>query len=412
MKKQWRTTIILIAVFAALLLAWLGSTLLSGTATPSETTSATTVLTNIINFEATNVSSMIVSNESSEFTMLPAAGTDTAGKAVINWSVQDMTDYPFAEATINDVANTGLKIDAGQEIAVGAADLAIYGLDAPKTRLTVILKNGEKHTISFGNEIASGSFNYAVLDDSGTIYTVAAATVDKIKYGYLDLLDKSKIVGIEEKNLNSFTFERSKDNLKLVSSCVYGENVTDESKTTYFTFSVLKPIPKAGNSNNLTILAKEALALAVNSFVELNPSDLTKYGLDNPLYTFTLGTGDKTVVLKVGKKADDSKYYMMSDAVPAVFTASTSAFSLLDMKITEMVDQFVALESIWLVNKVKVDLPEFGVSFAASLAIAKDQNANDNGVVFTLDGENAAILNRTGDQSLFRFLYADNRYTD
>lgn len=402
MKKQWRTTIILVVVLGLMLLAWLGSTLLPGAAAPSDTTSATTVLTNIFKAEAADISSMVVSNESATFSLLPKAGTDTSGKAVINWVVQDMADYPFAAATVNELASVGLKIDAGQEIAAGVTDLGLYGLAAPKTKLTVILKNGEKHTISFGNEIASGSYNYAVLDDSGTIYTVASSTVDKVKYDYLDLLDKSLVVGIEEKNLNSFAFERSKDNLKLVSSCVYAETVSDEATTTYFNFSVLEPIKKIGNTDNLTVLAKEALALEVSSFIELNPTDLVQYGLDKPLYTFTLGTGSKSVVLKIGKKADDSSYYMLSDAVPAVFSASSSAFSLLDMKFTEMVERFVALEGIWQVDQVKVDLPEYDVSFTTNLSISKNQNANDEGVAFTLDGENAAILNQKGDS-----LYSD-----
>lgn len=401
MKKQWRTTIILVVVLGLMLLAWLGSTLLPGATAPSDTTSATTVLTNIFKAEAADISSMVVSNESATFSLLPKAGTDTSGKAVINWVVQDMTDYPFAAATVNNLASVGLKIDASQEIATGVTDLGLYGLAAPKTKLTVILKNGEKHTISFGNEIASGSYNYAVLDDSGTIYTVASSTVDKVKYDYLDLLDKSLVVGIEEKNLNSFTFERSKDSLKLVASCVYAEKAADES-ITYFNFSVLEPIVKIGHTDNLTVLAKEALALEVNSFIELNPTDLAQYGLDKPLYTFTLGTGSKSVVLKIGKKADDSNYYMLSDAVPAVFSASTSAFTLLDMKFTEMVDRFVALEGIWQVDQVKVDLPEHGLSFTTNLSISKNQNANDKEVAFTLDGENAAILNQTGES-----LYSD-----
>ena len=80
------------------------------------------------------------------------------------------------------------------------------GLDDPKTQVTVTLKSGESHTISFGNELASGYFDYAILDKTGTIYSVSSSTIAKAKLAITDLLDKEQVIGIEDADLTGMVF--------------------------------------------------------------------------------------------------------------------------------------------------------------------------------------------------------------
>jgi hypothetical protein len=402
MKKQWRTTIILIVVLIALLMTWLGSTLLKGDTTSTATTTPTIDVPLIFKAEAANVASVAVANEKGGFTLLPKEVKDDSGATSIGWFVQGMADYPFAASTLNDVAALGLNLYAGKEIATGETNLAPYGLDQPKTTLTITLKDGVKHLISFGNVIASGYFNYAMLDQSGTIFTVASSTIEKAQYKLTDLLDKKLVVGIEAAALTSLTFQRPKDNVNLAANCEYSEVTNNGSSSATFAFTLTAPIKWNGNSEMLTILANEALALAVTEFVELDPRDLAKYGLDQPQYTLTLKTKDKSVTVRIGKQADDKSYYMISDAIPAVFTAATSQFTTIDMKVIEMIDRFVALQSIWLVDKIVANLP--GAVFTVDISMTKEQKATDEGVIYLLNGKNANIKSQD-DKNLFSKFY-------
>ena len=90
-------------------------------------------------------------------------------------------------------------------------------------------------------------------------------------------------------------------------------------------------MPIVGSTDKLTTFATEALGLEVSKFVEINPQDLSQYGLDQPQYTITLQTAAGDLILRIGKAADDSSYYMMSDAMPVVFTAAKDSFTTIDM---------------------------------------------------------------------------------
>jgi hypothetical protein len=92
----------------------------------------------------------------------------------------------------------------------------------------------------------------------------------------------------------------------------------------------------------------------------------------------------------------------MSDQLPAVFTIAASTFTSVDMKVTEMMDRFVCLESIWEVSKIEADI--LGTKFVTEIEMTKDQRADDDGVVFTIDGENARIFSEK-DKSLYSIFY-------
>ncbi|MDW7657496.1 MAG: hypothetical protein SCM11_10030, partial [Bacillota bacterium] len=95
-------------------------------------------------------------------------------------------------------------------------------------------------------------------------------------------------------------------------------------------------------------------------------------------------------------------YYAVSDQFPAVFTVASSVFTSVDMKVTEMMDRFVCLESIWEVSKIEADI--LGTRFVTEIEMTKDQRADDDGVIFLIDGENARIFSET-KKSLYSLFY-------
>ncbi|MEA4888865.1 MAG: DUF4340 domain-containing protein [Clostridiaceae bacterium] len=402
MKKQWKPLIIFGGILVVLLLVWLISALVPKMSGTGETTTGTSIADVPAVFEAaeTDISRLDVTNATGTFTLVPEEAKDAQGNVSVVWSVKDKEDYPFSSSLVEELAKVAVKVYTSQEITASAADLSSYGLAKPAATMKVTLKSGETHEIKFGNELSSGYYDYVTVDDAGRVCAVASSTCDKVKQGLTDFLDTSLVVGIDSNDLTNMTFERAKDQLKLATDVsLVGEAGSDSA---YLDFKITEPIKRSGTSESLTTLATESTGAAVVKFIELDPADLAKYGLDNPQYTFRLKTAEKTVVLKIGSKADDSNYYAMSDQVPAVFTVASSTFTAIDMKVIEMLDRFVSLQSIWNVSKIEADL--FGTQFTTEIQMTKDQKADDDGVAFTLDGENARIFSES-DKSLYSTFY-------
>ena len=406
MNKQWKPLIIFGGILVVLLLVWLGSLLLPllgiGGETGESTTETTALLPPVFEAAKETIAQIDVTNANGSFTLLPEEVKDSEGKVSIIWSVKDKGEYPFSSTTIDSLAAVAFKIYTSKEITANAqaADLDSFGLAEPSAALKVTLKSGEIHEIKFGKELPSGYYDYAMLEGSGRICAVATSTVDRVRQSLLDLLDKKLAVGIESTAVTRVTFERARDAVKIAADVsLVGEA---GSGTEYLDFKITEPVKRAGTSEALSKLTTEASALAVVKFVELDPQDLSKYGLDKPQYSFELQSAEKTVVLKIGGKADSDNYFAMSDQLPAVFTIATTSFTTIDMKVIEMLDRFVNLVSIWSVDSIEADI--FGTKFVTTISMTKDQRADDEGVTFTLDGENARIFSQT-DKSLFSGFY-------
>ena len=374
MKKQWRMIIISAAVLVVVVLAWLAGSL-AGIGKPAETTATTTKAKYEAVFQAEkeDISKITIGSGSDSITLLSEPGKDEDGKDILVWYVQGKKDYPFSEDVISDVVSLASLVYASDEIKTGETDLAPYGLDEPQATLTVTLKSGGKNVIIFGDEIISGYYNYVTLEGSGRICTVASTSMEKARYTLLDLLGDSLSLDIGEYDLTKITFDRAKDTVHLVSDISAQGDV--DAGTAYLDFTILEPIKRSGSSDNLTTMVQEAIAIAPAEFVEIDPQDLAQYGLDKPQYQFILETAEKTVTIKIGASAGSGFYYAVCDTVPAVFKLATTAFSTIDMKFTDMIDRFVALESIWTVDKIEADL--LGTKFTTEIKMTKDQKADD-----------------------------------
>ncbi|MBE5860212.1 MAG: DUF4340 domain-containing protein [Butyrivibrio sp.] len=67
-----------------------------------------------------------------------------------------------------------IKTITSEQVVDGAENLADYGLDDPDVTVVVSLKDGESHTLYFGDFNQSASTYYLKVDDISTIYTVSS----------------------------------------------------------------------------------------------------------------------------------------------------------------------------------------------------------------------------------------------
>jgi hypothetical protein len=93
---------------------------------------------------------------------------------------------------------------------------------------------------------------------------------------------------------------------------------------------------------------------------------------------------------------------MISDAMPVVFKAARSSLTNIDMPFVEMIERLFSLKSIWLVDYVKVNLPD--AVYTVEIDFPKDKSAEDEEVKFIINGQNAKIFSEK-KKSLFSSFY-------
>jgi hypothetical protein len=400
MKKQWRMVLISGCVLVALLLTWLAATLLK----PSETTATTTYTTlePMFKYDAAAIDHVDFQSAKGGCTVSTQETKDKDGKTSVIWVLKSEKNYPFSQDIINEMGLMATQISISEDIASGVTDLSPYGLDKPVATMKIYLKSGESHVVKFGNVVVSGYYNYAMLDDSGRVCKIPSTTVDQAKRTLLDFLSKDKVVGIKTKELTHLEFYRARDNISLVMDCVLkGEATAD---TSYLDFTLLSPIRRSGSIDSLNTLATQATTVTANSFFELEPADLSVYGLDKPAYRFVMKSGDKTVELKIGSKMLDSEsYFAMSSEIPAVFICKVEDLAMIDVSLMDMLDRLFMLQNIWQVERVECDI--LGTQFYSDITMGENQKADEESVVFKLDGQNAKIFDQDEHSLFSKLLY-------
>lgn len=399
MNKQTKTLIALGVVLVLLIAAWATSGLWLGSVGEETTTTTKPAVDPVFETDIETVGRIEIRNETDEFVLLPEHVT-SEDKTEMIWSVQGMEDYPYSSKLLEELANVASLVYASEEITVNETDLDQFGLATPTATFTVVLESGQTHVIKIGKKLPSGNYDYVMLDNTGRICSLAGRTADRIKQSRLDLLDKKKVIDVEVADLTRFTFERARDDLRIVAECELIGEVGSGNE--YLDFSVVEPIVRDGSPENLNKLVQETLLINVDRFVEIDPEDMGQYGLEQPQYAFALDAGSRSVHLSIGDAADGSSFYAYSDIVPAVFTVKRESFTTIDMRPIEMLDRFVSLTSIWDVSKIEGDL--FGETFVAEINMDKDQRATDDEVEFKLDGRDAKIFSEK-NRSLFSNFY-------
>ncbi|MCD8499549.1 MAG: DUF4340 domain-containing protein [Clostridiales bacterium] len=145
------------------------------------------------------------------------------------------------------------------------------------------------------------------------------------------------------------------------------------------------------------------LNLSAVRMVDLDASNLERYGLAQPKYQLELVTlTGKEVLIRIGDSAGNGQYYVTSTALPAIMTVQADALTAVDLPLTDYVDRFVALMSIWKVSSVSLDLE--GEQHELGLSVEEGQKITDETVELTLDGQDAKIISQSGE-NLFSTFY-------
>ncbi|MBK1878789.1 DUF4340 domain-containing protein [Pelagicoccus mobilis] len=204
-------------------------------------------------------------------------------------------------------------------VSNSGVSLADYGLKP--SRLALMIGRGErKSTLHIGKPTEIGNNLYLLSTDQSHVHVVNRSLLDAISVD-LDNLRSSRLFDIAVFEAMSWNIQVREDDRNLRAWFARnGDNWVFET-----------PIRARADSEAVNVLLNRCLSLEADSIVASNPSDLSPYGLQNPLYRIAIEADQSREVLEIGEIiAEESQFrYAKRESRPAVFQLRIDFLDLL-----------------------------------------------------------------------------------
>ena len=372
--KLYRNAIILLVILGALVGAYflISNKINSDAADDTATLDPETI--NVVKFEKDNINYIGYDNEYGKFSI--SLNGDT-------WSIEPAMEFTMDSLVANAAAIDISAVIADKVIEEDAKDLAKYGLDKPST-VTVGLKDGTKRVIEFGDKTPTNDAMYVKMKDENKVYTVGSYYFNKLlmKRGQFII---QEILPVEETEIKTFSITKD-------GTLLYSLNFVSDSEV-----DITAPIVERGDATKTQPIKASLVTLVMTDIVDENPTDLAKYGLENPKYVIEFGTSDTTKKIAIGNDISSGAAYAKFVDSKGVFELDTSPLTFLDMGLTDVLDVFVYLPNITDVSSVEINID-------GKKVVSEITHSGDNEQTFKVEGKDANMKNDKGD-SVFRAYY-------
>ena len=278
-------------------------------------------------------------------------------------------DVPMDWYSLNRVLAAAARLVSRGLVTAGAADLAVFGLEAPRAECVVRPREGGAVTLLIGSAAPDGSTVYVKLAEAPQIHLAASYETGVFLQGPLDFAD-TEISPAAESRDGKLPCEK----IVLGGQVRRGEAVTIVNTGSGgpgiggSPFMITAPV-NAALSGDKCLPPLEALfgLRAGRVAARLADKDAPgRYGLAEPWSTAEASGGTAGFRLSVSKPDNAGMVYIRRDGSPLIYEAAASALPWLELSWFDLMEKLITLPFIDQVALVEVKTPERLVSFFLS----------------------------------------------
>ncbi len=266
---------------------------------------------NVFGLSQYDLSSLALNNEHGRIALTKQEG---------NWKLTSPVDEPADETEMRDLLSELTSAKVAEFVSEAADELAKYGLDKPKVKLTAQIQGGGERTLDIGSKVEERY--YAKSSDRPQIFKIESSLYDKLNIKFSALrdrqflkLNKDDLTKVRIKNPNlTVVAEKNQDNKWLIKEPA--DNKDKEITSTYRLFDPLE--------NKATEVLDKPPASAA--------AKLAKPAVEVQL-TYKDG---KTTTLRVSA-ADGDQAYVRVEGRSAVYKVDKKVVEDLSFKITDLI---------------------------------------------------------------------------
>ncbi|MBQ8960110.1 MAG: DUF4340 domain-containing protein [Ruminococcus sp.] len=258
----------------------------------------------------TDFDSTLVTNIRFEFKDGSVCDTVIDDEGFWSGSFEDGKTFPAASSSIDGICLSASALEAHGSYGEATEEkMKEYGLDQPY-KLTFTLPDGE-HTVSVGDNTATDTYTYVMVDDRNKIYTLESPTAAGLVINRLDL-KSSDFMPFSENEIMELSASKDGQEVYSISRSDAGSPWTLGGK-----YSFLK-VDQSEVSARITTMVR----VSADQVLSDDPSELAEYGLDQPFAEFDVKSfdGSERHMLVAPCKSDTNYYYIYMDDTQQVGT--------------------------------------------------------------------------------------------
>ena len=229
-----------------------------------------------------------------------------------------------------------------------------YGLETPGIVVSLWLKKGSmvggtagnitNYTVNIGDRLAAGQDTvYITAGGDKDVSVVSAKFLEKIDKGINDLRSK-------------WAFEFDKHSVERVRLESNAQEPVVCSKAEQLWW-ITQPLSDRADTERIKDILNELknLKIAKEDFVSDKEEDIINYGLDNPVFTISIGTTNDVQTLHLGHSLDE-KIYAKLDGESSIFFVHDIILRDLDLELNDLRDkQLLRFDAIGTYGIEKID---------------------------------------------------------
>lgn len=241
---------------------------------------------------------------------------------------------------------------------------AAFGLEPPEYQLTIETTFADtvlSQTLLFGKvETFNSESIYAMIENDSSIVLVDKGIENELKKSVYDYRDKD-IVHANKNTIQKITIQNDET--------IVLEKSGDD-------WMMTAPVNTRGNLGKITSLLNTITGGFTSEFIEDNPENLEKYGLNPPRKTITFTQRTKgEVSLFIGKTlpGEDGKYYAKESLSPAIFITDNIILKAINAPISDYYDKKVLDFDEEMMDELKI---HFAIEPKLDMSASKDEKGN------------------------------------
>ncbi|MGN1457712.1 MAG: DUF4340 domain-containing protein [Acutalibacteraceae bacterium] len=344
MKKK-----IKILIFSGIILALLVAALVVVLNLPStdESTNEVSSQDAILLFDKTNLKAedITVSNESGKYQLLGYEYSDESDsaenseqKSEIVYTMQDYSSQILSKTMTDSLAEQCLYMSAIQIVDKSGNRYAEYGLDKPRSTVSVIFSDDSEVTMYVGNNAPDNKGVYFRIDGNANVYLVQQNMINMFLVDKFQMFSKTM----------SYSFDTDyKIQTVKISGTNFDSNIEIEpinNNANFCNFVITKPYREICNNDFLETFGESLYGLNGTTVVavDITEDDMKKYGLDKPYIDVEVTASDDTSVHIIASKADsDKNCYIMKSGGTIIYKMSTDELSWYGVTYRDFLDDSI-----------------------------------------------------------------------
>lgn len=260
--------------------------------------------------------------------------------------------FEVRDRDIKDIAYSMASVSTDQIIEEEPSDLSIYGLDNPSAKAEIGIIDETPVTFFVGNRTPTRSSYYVLVDGDPIVYAVRTYTIDKVFTDLDDLRDRQ--ITLPDKQAISYFRLEGEDLIEIVKM----EEDDNFIGSQFSTLKLARPYrtERSIDTQRFSEMVETIPAgLTIERFIDDQPTDFAQYGLDPPVYDWTMRDEESFIRLLIGGDAGEDQLYVKYPDQDNVFTLAKSVLPFLDTEAFTLADKFVMIPNIDFVDRFTIE---------------------------------------------------------